>query len=114
MNDLELLRQFVVSDAHDAFAEIVRRHLPLVYSAARRQVRSSDLANDVAQSVFLDLAVHAPRLRPDTSLPAWLHVATRRAAIDLLRRETSRVRRERAAVEVGALKPGQHPGREPG
>ena len=40
MNDLESLRQYVVHGSHDAFADLVTRYLPLVYTAARRQVRS--------------------------------------------------------------------------
>ena len=109
MNDLESLRQYVVHGSHDAFAELVTRYLPLVYTAARRQVRSPDLANDVAQTVFLDLARHAPKLRPDTSLPAWLYVATRRTAIDLVRREASRTRRDQTTMEVVAMNVPQSP-----
>ena len=55
-SDLDLLRRFARENSQDAFAEIVRRHLNLVYSAALRQVRSPQLAEEVAQSVFADLA----------------------------------------------------------
>ena len=54
--DLELLARYTRQHAEDAFAEIVRRHLGLVYSAALRQVRSPQLAEEVAQSAFIDLA----------------------------------------------------------
>jgi len=37
-SDGELLRRYAESDSEDAFAELVRRHLDLVYSAALRQV----------------------------------------------------------------------------
>src|ERR1043166_1202284 len=50
-NDLQLLRQYCRDRDEDAFAEIVRRHLGLVRSAALRQVHSSQLAEEVAQSV---------------------------------------------------------------
>jgi DNA-directed RNA polymerase specialized sigma24 family protein len=53
-SDLDLLRQFARENSQDAFTEIVRRHVNLVYSAARRQVRSPQLAEEVAQSVFTD------------------------------------------------------------
>ncbi len=51
-----MLRQFARENSQDAFAEIVQRNLNLVYSAALRQVRSPQLAEEIAQSVFADLA----------------------------------------------------------
>ena len=80
--DWELLQRYAGDHTEDAFAEIVRRPLDLVYSAALRQVRSPQLAQDVAQSVFTNLAHHVARLRPDTILTAWLYQVARRTAID--------------------------------
>jgi len=71
--DLELLRRYGRDRAEDAFTEIVRRYLNLVYSAALREVRSPQLAEEVAQSAFTDLARQAARLSPDTILSAWLY-----------------------------------------
>ena len=101
--DLELLARYTRQHAEDAFAEIVRRHLGLVYSAALRQVRSPELAEDVAQSVFVDLARQASRLKPDTILTAWLYQVTRRTAIDVVRREAARQLREQLATEMNAM-----------
>jgi len=101
--DLELLARYTRQHAEDAFAEIVRRHLGLVYSAAIRQVRSPQLAEEVAQSVFVDLARTAPRLKPGTILTAWLYEVTRRTAIDVVRREASRQLREQIATEMNAM-----------
>jgi len=101
--DLELLRRYAGDHAEDAFAEIVRRHLNLVYSAALRQVRSPQLAEDVAQSTFMDLARNAARLKPDTILTAWLYEVTRRTAIDVVRREARRQLREQVASEMTAM-----------
>src|SRR5262245_59192673 len=84
--DLELLSRYTRHHAEDAFAEIVRRHLDLVHSAALRQVRFSQLAEEVAQSTFIKLARDARRLAPDTILSAWLYQVTRREAIDVTRR----------------------------
>jgi len=61
--DLELLARYRQQHAEDAFAELVQRHLGLVYSAALRQVRSPQLAEEVAQSVFIDFARSAARLK---------------------------------------------------
>jgi RNA polymerase sigma factor (sigma-70 family) len=101
--DLELLARYTRQQAEDAFTEIVRRHLDLVFSAALRQVRSPQLAEEVAQSAFTDLARQAHRLAPDTVLTAWLYQVTRRTAIDVVRREARRRLREHVACELNAM-----------
>src|SRR5438034_428138 len=101
--DMELLARYTRQHAEDDFAELVRRHLGLVYSAALRQVRSPQLAEEVAQSVFIDLARNATRLKPDSILTAWLYQVTRRTAIDVVRREASRQLREQVATELNAM-----------
>jgi RNA polymerase sigma factor (sigma-70 family) len=103
MNDLELLRQYAQNESQASFEAVVSRHIDLVYSAAKRQVRSPDLANEVAQSVFLELAASSGKLRHDTQLGSWLLVATRRRAIDVVRRESTRQRIERTAAEDSAM-----------
>ncbi len=101
--DLELLARYTRQHAEDAFAEIVRRHLNLVYSAALRQVRSPQLAEEVVQSVFVALARQASHLAADTILPAWLYQVTRHTAIDVIRRETRRQLREQFAQELNTM-----------
>src|SRR5437899_11372466 len=102
-NDLELLVEFARDQSQDAFTELVQRHLNLVYSAALRQVRSPQLAEEVAQSVFTDLARNAKRFAPDTILTAWLYQVTRRTAIDVVRRESRRQLREQIATEMNLM-----------
>ena len=103
-SDLDLLRQFARENSQDAFAEIVRRHLDLVYSAALRQVRSPQLAEEIAQSVFADLARNAGKLKARTPvLTAWLYAVTRRTAIDAIRKESRRQLREQIAVEMNNM-----------
>ncbi|MCI0541411.1 MAG: sigma-70 family RNA polymerase sigma factor [Verrucomicrobiales bacterium] len=101
--DLELLARYTRHHAEDAFAEVVRRHLDLVHSAAFRQVRFPQLAEEVAQSTFIKLARHAQQLPPDTILTAWLYQVTRRTAIDVVRREARRQLREQVATEMNTL-----------
>src|SRR5207237_4254845 len=98
--DLQLLAKYAQHQAEDAFAEIVRRHLDLVYSAALRQVRSPQLAEEVAQSAFTDLARNAHRLAADTIIPAWLYQVTRPTAIDIVRHEALRQLRKKIATEM--------------
>ena len=102
-NDLQLIERYARHHAEEAFTEIVRRHLDLVHSAAFRQVRSRQLAEEVAQSVFTDLARGAGRLAPDTVLTAWLYQVTRRTAVDVVRREARRQLREQIATEMDTL-----------
>src|SRR5687768_3122987 len=103
MNDLDLLGKFTRDQSQDAFTALVKRHVGLVYSAALRQVRSPQLAEEVAQSVFADLARSAPRLKSDTVLTAWLYEVTRRTAIDVVRGEARRQLREQIALEMNAM-----------
>jgi hypothetical protein len=62
-SDSELLARFAKTNSEDAFAEIVRRHVNLVYSAAFRQVNGDEhWAKDISQTVFTDLARKANSL----------------------------------------------------
>lgn len=101
--DLELLERYLRGHSEEAFATLVHRHLDLVYSAALRQVRSPQLAEEVAQSVFTDLSKHAARLKLDGPLSAWLYQVTRRTAVDVVRREARRQAREQVAMELNAM-----------
>jgi RNA polymerase sigma factor (sigma-70 family) len=98
MTDWELLQRYADAGDEGAFAALVARYLDLVYSAAQRQVRSPELSEEVAQSVFTDLARTAGKLTPKTVLTAWLYQVTRRTAIDVVRRESRRRLREQIAV----------------
>ncbi len=102
-DDRSLLREFAERHSQEAFAALVNRHVNLVYSAALRQVRSRPLAEEVAQSVFADLARNARRLKPDTVLSAWLYRVAHRTAVDFVRKESRRQRREHQAVEIAGM-----------
>jgi RNA polymerase sigma factor (sigma-70 family) len=99
-SDIQLLRRFASERSEEAFAILLNRHLPLVYSAAVRQLRSTHLAEEVAQSVFVELAGSAAKFPETAILPAWLHQVTRRRAIDVIRSETRRQAREEAARQM--------------
>ncbi|MEO6245664.1 MAG: sigma factor, partial [Opitutaceae bacterium] len=66
VNDDELLQRYVRAGSADDFREIVRRHLDLVYSVARRQTGSPTRAEDVSQHVFIELAQEARHIKPGT------------------------------------------------
>jgi RNA polymerase sigma factor (sigma-70 family) len=102
-NDHDLLRQFTCEQSQDAFTALVNRYVNLVYSAALRQVRSPHLAEEVTQSVFIDLARNASKLKPNAVLTAWLYQVTRNAAIDVVRREARRQAREQIAFQMNEI-----------
>src|SRR5258708_1958020 len=107
-SDLDLLGQFARGKSQDAFTALVNRHVNLVYSAALRQVRSPQLAEEIAQSVFADLARDAGKLsgtgfQPVNVLTPWLYTVTRRTAIDVVRKESRRQLREQIAIEMNAM-----------
>ena len=103
-SDAQLLREYAESGSESAFTELVTRHTDLVYSAALRQVPSSDLACDVAQNVFTSLArgarTLAGKLNPDASLAGWLCRCTRNLTLNLRRDDFRRHSRERQAMET--------------
>ncbi len=93
--DSELLATFARTNSEDAFAELVRRHVNLVYSAALRQVNGDEhLAKDVAQSVFTDLARKAGSLARRETLAGWLYTSAHFAAAKIVRSEIRRRDRE--------------------
>jgi RNA polymerase sigma factor (sigma-70 family) len=97
MDDV-LLRRFVTDGDANAFAELVRRHVQLVYAAARRQVRDAELAQDVTQAVFIVLATKARSIRDGAILPGWLIETTRLTALSELRKVARRRRHENAVA----------------
>ncbi len=103
-NDNELLGQYVREQSEDAFTELVRRHVRLVYSAALRQMNGDrHAAEDVAQAVFSDLARKAPRLLGHTCLTGWLFTSTRFQASKTRVAVERRIIREHAAHAMNEI-----------
>lgn len=97
-DDAQLLRDFAATRSEEAFAEIVRRQVALVHSAALRQVNGdAHLAQDVTQLVFTDLARKAGEVARHRVLAGWLFTSTRFAAAKLVRGERRRQAREAEA-----------------
>jgi RNA polymerase sigma factor (sigma-70 family) len=96
IEDVELLRRYAHDRSEAAFAELVRRRIDLVYSVARRQVGGdAQLAEDVTQKVFADLARKAAALAGRAVLTGWLYRSAQFAAADVVRSERRRRARER-------------------
>src|ERR1700733_10747755 len=93
--DSELLRQFAKTNSQDAFAELVKPHVNLVYSVALRKTNSDEhLAKDVAQTVFTDLARKAGSLLCWEKLSGWLYTSAHFVAAKIVRGENRHRDRE--------------------
>ena len=92
--DMDLLREFARDHSEAAFTELVRRHLNLVYSIARRCTDTDGDAQDVTQAVFVILARKAAGLRARTVLTGWLYETTRYTAACVQRTNARRHARE--------------------
>jgi RNA polymerase sigma-70 factor (ECF subfamily) len=89
-----------------ALAEAYRRHGGAVFALARRLLADQALAEEVVQEVFLRLWTQPDRFDPERgALRSFLLAQSHGRAVDLLRSETSRRRREereaRQAAEAG-------------
>jgi RNA polymerase sigma factor (sigma-70 family) len=101
-DDWELLAQYQRDRSQSAFAEIVARHLALVYGVCRRRLRDAALAEDVAQAVFWLLSRRPPRPagHRGASIAAWLVKTAHYACNNAMRGKITRQHHERAAAEA--------------
>ena len=80
---------------HDALAEAFRRHSGAVFALARRLLNEHSRAEEVVQEVFLRLWNAPERFDPGRgSLRSYLLAHAHGRAVDAVRSETSRRRRE--------------------
>jgi RNA polymerase sigma-70 factor (ECF subfamily) len=91
-NEIALLQAFVQDGETEAFSGIVRRHAGMVYGAGLRVLKDDSRAADVVQETFLQLLRDADRITG--SLASWLHRTAIHKAIDAMRRDERRRRRE--------------------
>jgi RNA polymerase sigma factor (sigma-70 family) len=98
LGDGPLLARFVRHRDEAAFAELVRRHRPLVLGVARRRLADRHAAEDVFQATFLALARQAARLTRRGPLAGWLYTVASRLA----RKEQARAARR---ADLAALPP---------
>lgn len=80
--DRDLLARFVASRDEEAFAEIVRRHGPMVLAACRRVTGRPHDADDAFQAAFLVLARRAAHISRPELLANWLYGVACRTALE--------------------------------
>ncbi len=81
----------------------MHRHADFVYSVALRVVRDQQLAEDVAQRVFLALASNAARLADRDVLAGWLHRTAHHLSANAVRADVRHRAREREAAAMNDL-----------
>lgn len=109
MDDRHLLDRYLATRDEGAFRELVGRHLDFVHAVARRVTGNDELARDAAQAVFVKLARDAAKVPRGLSLAAWLHRTCRCMAIDLVRSEDRRRKREQLAHHSSPMNPPPEP-----
>jgi RNA polymerase sigma factor (sigma-70 family) len=92
--DAVLLGRFARQRDGAAFAELVRRHGPVVLGVCHRVLRDGHAAEDAFQATFLLLATKAGALRQPELLGHWLHAVAFRTASKLRGRLWRRQNRE--------------------
>src|SRR6266852_2648997 len=103
LTDQQLLLDYCEHRSEAAFAELVRRHVDFVYSAALRMVCDSHLAEDVTQGVFVAFAQSAAQLTNRRALSGWLHRTAQNIAAQTVRTIERRRAREQEAAAMNEL-----------
>ena len=103
LNDMVLLAEYGRLESEEAFANLVKRHVDLVYSIALRHVHVPAHAEEITQAVFIILARKAGNLGHLQVLEGWMHETTRLTALNFLRGERRRQFREQEAYMESSL-----------
>lgn len=96
-----LLEQFARGGDQAAFAELVRRHGPMVLRVCNHVLHDPHGADDAFQATFLVLARRAAAIRRKDSVASWLHGVAYRVAM-----------RARAAAALRRTRESQAPARQ--
>ncbi len=90
-----LLAQRLCAGDESALADVYRQFSSFVFSLALRVIGDRSAAEDITQDVFVGLWNQPDRFDPNRgSLRSYLGTLTHRRAVDLIRREEARRRRE--------------------
>jgi RNA polymerase sigma-70 factor (ECF subfamily) len=80
-----------VAGREDGFEELVRRYQRPISTYVYRMVGDYDAALDLTQEVFIKVYGSLPRYRSEFKFSTWIYKIAHNAAVDHLRRHSSRV-----------------------
>ena len=103
--DAELLARFQATRDDEAFALLVKRHGPMVWSVCRNLLANTADADDAFQATFLALVRNSRSVRKPEALGAWLHGVAVRVANKLKRSAARRTNREKKVANGEANSP---------
>lgn len=103
VSDGELLLRYVSAKDQEGFADLVRRHGPMVWGVCRNALYLESDAEDAFQATFLTLVRSASKIRKHHSLGPWLHGVAVRICLKSRQAKARRLAREaRVAWREGA------------
>lgn len=106
--DGDLLAAFLHRRDEAAFAELIRRHGPMVWGVCRRSLPDASDAEDAFQAAFLVLVRKAHQLTRQTTVGPWLYRVAAWTARNLRRKNARRLSRTVPLDDVANV-----PSREP-
>lgn len=97
-DDLQLIRMYAATRSPQALATLVERHRPQVVAETRQLTGSDAAAQDVTQETFLRMM--QTRHLPEQSFTGWLRKVSRQIALDMIRSNAARSRREKLYAQT--------------
>ena len=81
----DMLMDLIRQDEHFAFNELYRRHWEDLLNVGYKRLKSSDVAEELVQEVFLNLYLKRNTLVITTSIAAYLHTVLKYKVLDEIR-----------------------------
>lgn len=100
----DLIRLAAEGDAR-AVRSLYDRYAPRVFAVVRRIAGDDELAQDYAQEAWIRAIRALPTFRGDSRFSTWLHRIAVNAALQALRKQETRRKREAPAPEQVAIAP---------
>lgn len=100
VSDGDLVWAFHADSDQEAFASLVERHGPLVWSVCQRVLGNKHDAEDAFQATFLVLARKAGSIRRQESIGSWLYGVAYRTAVRTRCQAAQRHSHERHAADM--------------